>query len=439
MGASLGTRFELADEKLYKLWSSPWKNLKLTLLLSTSVSQLIFINRYFHPDQSATSQLLSDLAFTLADAQRDILILTSRQRYDDPDARLPSYEVSGRVKIRRLAGTRFGRRALLGRSIDYFSFYVSMVVALLKHTRAGDTIVAMTDPPMIGVLTRPIAWLNGCRLINWLQDLYPEVALAVGTPFFTPAVVNILKRFRDRSLGAADCNVVIATAMAEKVSRLDVKKDRIQLIHNWVDDRVLSPIPAHENPLREGWALQDKFVVGYSGNLGRAHDIDTILQALIELTNSQIVFLCIGGGTGYDALKKMTEKRGLTPLFRFMPYQSTTDLPCSLSVADVHWVSHKPEFEGLLFPSKFYGIAAVGRGIIAITSGQSELAKLVSEYQCGLVIEQGNGKALALELKRLRHAPELCSAMGTQARAMLSARFTRALAIKSWMQTLRTT
>ena len=70
------------------------------------------------------------------------------------------------------------------------------------------------------------------------------------------------------------------------------------------------------------------------------------------------------------------------------------DLPYSLSAADVHWVAHKPEFEGLLFPSKFYGIAAVGRGVIAITSSQSELAKLVSGYQCGVVIEQLMGKPL---------------------------------------------
>ena len=403
-----------------------------------SVPQLIFINRYFHPDQSASSQLLSDLAFALAAAECDILILTSRQCYDDRGAGLPSYEVRGQVKVHRLAGTRFGRTALLGRSIDYFSFYLSMAISLLKLARAGDTIVAMTDPPMIGVLAGPIAWLKGCRLINWLQDLYPEVALAVGTPFLTPTVVKIIKRFRDRSLRAADCNVVISTAMAENVSTLDVKKERIQLIHNWVDDRVLAPIPAHENPLREGWALQDKFVVGYSGNLGRAHDIDTILQASIELTDSQIVFLCIGGGTQYDALKKAAEKRGLMPLFRFMPYQSATDLRYSLSVADVHWVSHKPEFEGLLFPSKFYGIAAVGRGVIAITSSQSELAKLVSGYQCGVVIEQADGKALALTLKRLRDAPELCSAMGAQARALLNARFTRAQAIESWMQILKT-
>jgi glycosyltransferase involved in cell wall biosynthesis len=180
-------------------------------------------------------------------------------------------------------------------------------------------------------------------------------------------------------------------------------------------------------------------VVGYSGNLGRVHDIDTILAASAELADCQIVFLCIGGGAQYEALKKTVEKCRLTQLFRFMPYQSETDLSYSLSAADVHWLSHKPEFEGLLFPSKFYGIAAVGRPIIAITSRRSELAKLVTHYQCGLVVEQGDGKTLALELKGLKAAPEVCSAMGQGARAMLNARFTRAHAINTWAQTLRGT
>jgi colanic acid biosynthesis glycosyl transferase WcaI len=218
---------------------------------------------------------------------------------------------------------------------------------------------------------------------------------------------------------------------------LGVKKEYIRVIHNWVDDRALSSIAPHQNPFRQAWGLEDKFVVGYSGNLGRAHDIDTIFSAAAELVGRQIVFLCVGGGVQYDALKQMIEKRGLIQLFRFMPYQSEADLPYSLSVADVHWLSHKPEFEGLLFPSKFYGIAAVGRAIIAITSTQSELAKLVTQHQCGLVIEQGDGESLALELKRLRDAPEVCSAMGARARDMLSARFTRAQAIDAWMHTLK--
>src|SRR5215510_8184275 len=355
---------------------------------SHSLPRLIFINRYFHPDQSATSRLLSDLAFALAEAGHNILVLTSRQRYDDPDARLPSREILERVAVHRLAGTRFGRSTILGRAIDYVSFYISMAVSLLKLARPGDTIVPMTDPPMLSLFIAPIARLKGCRIINWLQDLYPEVALAVGTPFLRPIVAKVIQGFRDRSLRVADCNVVISTAMAERVSTFDVKKERIKVIHNWVDDHAISPIPVHENPFRRAWGLEDKFVVCYSGNLGRVHDIDTILLASGELVDCQVVFLCIGGGAQYEALKEMVEKRRLTQLFRFMPYQSDTNLRYSLSAADVHWLSHKPEFEGVVFPSKFYGIAAVGRTVIAITSKQSELAKLVSQYQCGLIIEQ---------------------------------------------------
>ena len=403
---------------------------------SLSTRQLIFINRYFHPDQSATSRLLSDLVFALAEAGHNVLILTGQQRYDDPDAHLPAREVWGKISVQRLAATRFGRLTLLGRAIDYLSFYVSMAFSLLKLARPGDTIIPMTDPPMLSLLVAPIARIRGCRMINWLQDLYPEVAVAVGTPFLRPIMAKVIQGFRDRSLRAAVCNVVISTAMAERVSALGVKSECIRVIHNWIDDQTLSPIPPHENPIRRAWGLEDKFVVGYSGNLGRVHDIDTILLASGELVDCQIVFLCIGGGAQYDALKEAAERRGLTQLFRFMPYQSETDLPYSLSAADVHWLSHKPEFEGLLFPSKFYGIAAVGRAIIAITSKQSEIAKLVSQYHCGVVIEEGDGKALALELKRLSAAPELCSAMGAHARAMLKSRFTKAQAIEAWGQTL---
>ena len=97
------------------------------------------------------------------------------------------------------------------------------------------------------------------------------------------------------------------------------------------------------------------------------------LLASGDLVDCQIVFLCIGDGAQYRALKQTAEKRRLTQLFRFMPYQSEDDLRYSLSIADVHWLSHKPEFEGLLFPSKFYGIAAVGRPILRLPQTRASL------------------------------------------------------------------
>ena len=183
-----------------------------------------------------------------------------------------------------------------------------MAVTLLKLARAGDTIVAMTDPPMLGVLAGPIAWLKALPHHKLAAGSLPRSRACRGDAVSQADVVKVIQGFRDRSLRAADCNVVIATAMAERVSTLGVKNERIQVIHNWVDDRALLPIPAHENPLRQAWGLEDKFVVGYSGNLGRVHDIDTILQASVELVDSEIVFLCIGGGAQYDALKEDDRK-----------------------------------------------------------------------------------------------------------------------------------
>jgi colanic acid biosynthesis glycosyl transferase WcaI len=179
--------------------------------------------------------------------------------------------------------------------------------------------------------------------------------------------------------------------MAEKVRALGVSADRIRVVPNWSDDDQITPVPPAANPLRREWKLEDKFVVGYSGNLGRAHEFDTILAAAERLKDHpQIVFVIIGGGHRFEELARCVQDRGLAPNFRFQPYQDDAVLKYSLSLPDVHWISLRPELEGLIVPSKVYGIAAAGRAIIAITAKTGEIAPLVEQYKCGMVVEPGN-------------------------------------------------
>src|SRR5262249_41650197 len=119
--------------------------------LTGAAMRLIFINRFFFPDHSATSQILSDLAFFLAGFGHEVHIITSRQRYDNPRASLSSKESIRGVRIHRVRTTRFGRRHLLGRIIDYLSFYLTVQVALLRRARGGDIVVAKTDPPLLSI------------------------------------------------------------------------------------------------------------------------------------------------------------------------------------------------------------------------------------------------------------------------------------------------
>src|SRR5690606_15284067 len=126
------------------------------------------------------------------------------------------------------------------------------------------------------------------------------------------------------------------------------------------------PIPHEDNPLRQQWRLDGHFVVGYSGNMGEAHEFDTILDAAEQLrAHGRVRLLFIGGGKHRTYVERVAAERGLYNGI-FKPYQPRERLSDSLSAADVHVISLRPEFQGLIVPSRFYGVAAIGRPCLHI-------------------------------------------------------------------------
>ena len=397
------------------------------------MKRIIFLNRYFHPDHSATSQLLSDLAFHLAAVGHAVRVFTSRQLYDNPAAALPATETARGLTIRRLSATHFGRAGLPGRGADYASFYVAVWRELMASTEPGDIVVAKTDPPLLCLPAASAARRRGLLLVNWLQDVYPEVAMRLRVPLVAGPLGTALLKWRDAALRQAAANVVVGEGMAAVVCGRGVAADRIQVISNWCDDDKIRPVALADNELRREWGLADRFVVGYSGNLGRAHEYATLLDAALRLRDEpRIMFLFVGGGSRMGELRRQVTAHGLDANFRFLPYQDRARLNFSLGAADVHWLSLRPELEGLIVPSKFYGIAAAGRPIIAVAAPDGEIAALVREHNCGIVVAPDDGAALAAALRELAANPEAVVAMGSRARTMLDAQFTRRQAFARW-------
>ena len=177
--------------------------------------KIVFVNRFFYPDYSATSQLLSDLAFYLSDRNKDITVVTSRQRYNDPAAKLPSSEKIKNVQIYRIWTARFGRLNLLGRTMDYVTFYIVAGTRLFLLLKRGDIVVVKTDPPLISVMVSIIARLCGVKQVNWVQDLFPEVALALRVKVMTRWTYQFLRWLRNVSFRTAITNVVLSRSMAD--------------------------------------------------------------------------------------------------------------------------------------------------------------------------------------------------------------------------------
>jgi len=339
--------------------------------------------------------------------------------------------------VHRVRSARFGRRRLIGRAIDYLGFYLNAMLAMLRWTRPGDIIVAMTDPPLLSVCAAIVAKRRHAVLINWLQDVFPEIAESVGVLRLPRAASSVVRSVRDWSLRAADRNVVIGTGMYRHICRLGIGPTKQRVIENWADGETLSPMPAASSTLRRSLPPGVEFVVEYSGNLGRAHDYATILEAATALRSERgWLFLMIGGGEYMHRLRLEAERRSLENV-RFLPYQPRETLPDSLAAADVHLSCLLPSLEGLVVPSKFYGILAAGRPILVISDPDGEQARIVRAQGCGAVVCAGDAQGLVDELRRMRSDPEWMHGAGEQARLLFERRYTLEKASGEWLAILK--
>jgi glycosyltransferase involved in cell wall biosynthesis len=411
-------------------------------LPSKRPTPLIFVNRFFHPDHSATSQILSDLAFSLAETGHRVRVITSRLCYDAPRQQLASYETIRGVAVHRVWTSGFGRTKLPGRTLDYLTFWVAAGLELWRLARPGDIVVVKTDPPLFSLLATLIARIRGARLINWLQDIYPETAeaLGVGEARLSRAFHGGLRALRDRSSKTAAMNVVLGERMGAFLATRGVPPDRIRIIPNFADGSLIEPLRQAAGSLRAAWGLDGKFVVGYSGNLGRAHEYATLLDAAAQIEAQErtvtdgarrTAFLFVGNGALHDNLNRDVARLGLTSV-RLEPYQPRERLSETLAAADVHIVSLRPELEGLIVPSKFYGVAAAGRPTLFIGDGDGEIARLIARHGCGRTIRVGDGAGLARAIRELAAAPSLCEAMGERARRCFEAAYDKRIAVAQW-------
>jgi colanic acid biosynthesis glycosyl transferase WcaI len=267
--------------------------------------KVVLLNRFFFPDESATSQILSDLAFHLAERGWDTHVITSKV----PDGG-HEYELIRGVKVHRVATAIPGPHGLLRRAAVYAGYYAGARTAVRKLAQRGDVFVAKTDPPLLSSAVGAIVRSRGARLVAWQQDVFPEVAREFGVPGISLGY-PLLRRLRNRSLAHADTVVAISEGMRDRLVAEGARHPEV--IHNWADGTAIAPLQHERNPLRTQWGLEGKFAVAYSGNLGRVHEFDTLLGAAGRLrAERDICFIIIGRGPRHQEVQQRVEREALT-------------------------------------------------------------------------------------------------------------------------------
>lgn len=367
----------------------------------------IFVNRFYWPDEPATAQLLTDLAEALAARGHDIVVIASHPGRAD----VPRTETRHGVRIVRVRSSRGGGAGFAGKALDFATFLGASIGQLLRTARRGDTLVAMTDPPLLAIGAWAVAGLRRARLIQWVQDIYPELAVELSGQRW----LRLLLPLRNLAWCRADAGVTLGTDMAAVLVAAGVDRRKISVIANWAPAGLAPQPVGAADALRAEWGLAGKFVVAYSGNLGRVHDLAPVLALAAALGHDAgIAFVFIGAGAQRAALEAEAARLGLGHV-QFRPAQPRARLAETLALGDAHLVTLRPGCERYVFPSKLSGVAAVGRPVIFIGPHQSELAQLVTGRGLGLAFDRTETTATAAAIRTLAASAADCARFGAAA------------------------
>ena len=413
--------------------------------------RLLIYAHYYAPDVASTGQLLQDLAEGMAD-EYDVTVICTVPSYTGKIAegykekRFYREEING-VHILRVPVPEFMKSSKKSRIKNILAYYYGARKAT-DLVGAQNYVFTISQPPilggMLGVYGKRI--LNA-RLIYCIQDFNPEQIMATGYIKFK-ILLKAAMWLDKRSCRYSDLVVTVGRDLCETLEqRFQGKKvPNYTMINNWIDEQKVYPLPSDEPGVmafKEQYNLADKFVFMYSGNIGLYYDLEGLLKVIETVQNTKtpdgrdVVFAFVGEGSLLGKLKDFQQKHRMENVV-FIPYQEKDKLIYSLNAADVHWCVNVKGIKGISCPSKFYGIAAVGKPVLAVLESGSEVRMLIEEIGCGKCVEPGDYDRIRESiLWFVEHADSgECLNMGERGYEYLSAHLTKKISVNKYIKAI---
>lgn len=428
---------EWINIKLLKSFSSELDSKNQQSLKTQQSLKLSVITQFFPPDYAATGQLIEELVRHLGYLGTDIEVFTSQPGYAFRTSSAPAVERIGRVRIQRSRTAQLWPGRIRGKAVNGVLYTLRAALHLFRARHRNNVLLVTTAPPFLPIVGYLAYLLFKIPYICILYDLYPDIAIALGVIPKHHWLARLWQALNKKIWRNAKAIIVLSPAMKLQVAaNCSQIADKIYVIHSWADPDSIVPIAKQENWFAWKYNLVKKFTVLYSGNLGRCHDMDTILQAAKQLKDEPIQFVCIGGGAKRDTLIEQVNQLGLNN-FMFLPYQDKQVLPYSLTACDLSLVSVDECTENLVTPSKLYSALASGRPLAVICSQYSYLKQLITEADCGSTFENGDSNGLAQFIRLLSRDRQLAERMGKAGRQYLRSHFTPKIISKQYLDVLR--
>ena len=413
--------------------------------------KILIYAHYYAPDVASTGQILQDLAEGMTD-EFDVTVICTVPSYtgkiaEEYKGKKFFREKIGDVRILRVPVPEFTKSSKKSRIKNLLAYYLGARKAT-GMVGEQDYVFAISQPPIMGGMLGVYGKRRlGAKLIYCIQDFNPEQIMATGY-IRMKAILKAAMRLDKRSCRKSDLVVTVGRDLCKTLEQ------RFQggivpnyvMINNWIDEKEIYPLPTDDagvTAFRKEYGLDEKFVFMYSGNIGLYYDLEGLIRVIGEFQNAktpdgrEVVFAFVGAGSVLDELKNYRREHQLEHVV-FIPYQDKDKLIYSLNSADVHWCVNAKGIKGVSCPSKFYGIAAVGKPVLAVLEPGTEVRMLIEEIGCGKCAEPGDYQMIRENIQWfIDHAgDENLAKMGSRGREYLMEHLTKDLSIAKYTEAI---
>jgi colanic acid biosynthesis glycosyl transferase WcaI len=376
--------------------------------------RILLLNLYYPPDTSATAKMAATVAEALS-ARHDVTVLCGRPSYDPTERRpwrLWQTDLAGRVRILRVGSSDYPRFAMKRRVLNYLS-YVALAIPRALFIPC-DAVLAMTDPPFEGIVGAIVALLKSKPYLYNIRDMYPD--MAVGGAIVEPGLLaRVWERLHRWALRRATRVIVLGKDMRARIVAKGVDPARIEIVRDGAD----IPGPGAPQPSLDAELIRTirgdfKFVLLHAGNLGFYGAWETLITAVRNLEADGVGLVFVGEGAQHGHVENLA--RGARNV-RFLPFFPASKIPSVLAAPDAHVVTVKRGLEGVVVPSKMYGILAAGKPIVAVAPEETDAASLGAKFGFAVSADPDKPESLATALRLLVMDTDKVQNMGRAARA----------------------
>lgn len=414
--------------------------------------KLLIYAHYYIPDTASTGQILKELAEGMLE-RFDITVICVVPSYlgtvEDKYKRKKFYveNING-VNVVRIRVPEFSKTSTISRVKNIFAYFFGAIIATFKVGKQ-DYVFSISQPPILGGLLGVWGkWMKHAMFIYNIQDFNPEQAMAVNY-IKNKLIIGAMMVLDKFSCRQSDLIITVGRDLVQTIhKRFKGKKvPKTIMINNWIDEKEIYPVESNHPRViafKEKYGLLNKFIIMYSGNIGLYYDLENIMKVIEKIKpgtktadGREVVFAFVGGGCVLDKMMSYKENMHMDNVV-FIPYQDKADLNYSLNAGNVHWCLSAKGIKGVSCPSKYYGIAACGKSVLAVLEKDSEIRCIIEETNSGLCSEPGDYAAMEENIKWfIRNAGTgKVVEMGKRNRENLENKLTREISIKKYMKAI---